>query len=162
MSKTRTVVDTGVAVSAVLLPRSVPRQAFDAAARGTLLVSEATIAELDEVLRRPKFNKYVPEDKRLEFLAALVQAAEHVEVTEAISACRDARDNKFLELAVSGRASHILSGDADLLTLHPFRGIAVVTPQAFLASPHGSGADPGAPADRPRDGGSPTSAAPPA
>jgi putative PIN family toxin of toxin-antitoxin system len=151
MSPTRTVIDTGVAVSAVLLPRSVPRQAFDvAAARGKLLVSEATVAELDEVLRRPKFNKYVPDEKRLEFLAALVQAAEAVEVTVQITACRDAKDNKFLELAVSGRASHILSGDADLLALHPFRGIAVVTPQAFLASLQASGAEEGAGADGPR------------
>jgi predicted nucleic acid-binding protein len=78
----RTVIDTGVAVSAVLLPHSLPRQAFDAAAsRGKLLVSEATVAELDEVLRRPKFNKYVSEEKRLEFLAALVRDAEAVEVT---------------------------------------------------------------------------------
>ena len=151
MSQTRTVVDTGVIVSAVLLARSVPRQAFDAAARGKLLVSVATIAELDEVLRRPKFNKYVPEEKRLEFLTALVQAAEQVEVTEVITACRDTNDNKFLELAVSGRASHILSGDDDLLALHPFRGIAVVTPQVFLASMPGSGAEPTASADRPCD-----------
>jgi predicted nucleic acid-binding protein len=40
--------------------------------------------------------------------------------------------DKFLELAVSGGATHIISGDDDLLVLHPFRGIAVVTPQAFL------------------------------
>ncbi len=138
-SELRAVIDTGVAVSAVLLPRSVPRQAFDlAAARGRLLVSAATVAELDEVLRRPKFNKYVPEEKRLEFLAALVREADVVEVTEVVTACRDAKDNKFLELAVSGRASHLLSGDLDLLTLHPFRGIAIVTPQAFLASLQGS------------------------
>jgi putative PIN family toxin of toxin-antitoxin system len=131
----RTVIDTGVAVSAVLLPRSVPRQAFDAAAaRGKLLASEATVAELDEVLRRPKFNKYVSEDLRLEFLAALVRQAEQVQVTTVIKACRDAKDDKFLELAVSGRATHILTGDADLLALHPFRGIAVVNPQAFLAA----------------------------
>jgi len=79
MNEIRIVIDTGVAVSAVLLPRSVPRQAFDAAAaRGRLLVSEATVAELDEVLRRPKFNRYLPEDKRLEFLAALVREAEPV------------------------------------------------------------------------------------
>jgi putative PIN family toxin of toxin-antitoxin system len=143
MNETRTVIDTGVAVSAVLLPRSVPRQAFDAAAaRGKLLVSEATVTELDEVLRRPKFNKYVSEEKRLEFLAALVLEAEQVEVTEVITACRDAKDNKFLELAVCGRASHILSGDGDLLALHPFRGIAVVTPHAFLTSSLGSGAEP--------------------
>jgi hypothetical protein len=151
MSETRTVIDTGVAVSAVLLPRSVPRQAFDAAAGGKLLVSEATIAELDEVLRRPKFDKYVPEEKRLEFLAALVRVAELVKVAEVVTACRDAKDDKFLELAVSGRASHIVSGDDDLLVLHPFRGIAVVTPQAFLAGVQGSGAEAGAAADRPRD-----------
>jgi putative PIN family toxin of toxin-antitoxin system len=140
-SKIRTVIDTGVAVSAVLLPRSAPRQAFDvAAAQGRLLVSEATIAELDKVLRRPKFNKYVSEEKRLEFLAALIRSAEAVEVTEIIAECRDPKDNKFLELAVSGKAGQIISGDGDLLTLHPFRGIAIVTPQAFLASVSGSGA----------------------
>jgi predicted nucleic acid-binding protein len=62
--ETRTVIDTSVAVSAVLLPRSVPQQAFDAAAaRGKLLVSEATVAELNEVLRRPKFNRYVSEEE---------------------------------------------------------------------------------------------------
>jgi putative PIN family toxin of toxin-antitoxin system len=135
MNETRTVIDTGVVVSAVLLPRSVPRQAFDAAvARGKVLVSEATVAELNEVLRRAKFNKYVSEELRLEFLAALVQQAEQVAVAEVITACRDAKDNKFLELAASGKASHIVSGDADLLALHPFRGIAIVTPQAFLGS----------------------------
>ena len=134
-SETRVVLDTSVVVSAVLLPRSTPRQAFDlAAARGTLLVSAATVAELNEVLRRPKFDKYVREEKRLDFLAALVRAAEVVVVTEAITECRDPADDKFLELAVSGRASHAITGDADLLVLHPFRRTAIVTPQDFLAA----------------------------
>ena len=142
-SEVRAVVDTAVAVSAVLLPRSVPRQSFDAAAaRGRLLISQATITELDEVLRRPKFNKYVPEEKRLEFLAALLREAELVEVVQVVSECRDPKDNKFLELAVSGNASHIISGDSDLLVPHPFRGIAIVTPQVFLASVLGSKAEP--------------------
>jgi uncharacterized protein len=132
---TRIVIDTSVAVSAVLLSRSVPRQAFDAAvAQGKLLVSEFTVAELDDVLRREKFNRYIAEDSRLEFLAALVQHAEQVQITETITDCRDKKDNKFLELAVSGSASHIIAGDADLLALHPFRGIAVITPLAFLAA----------------------------
>jgi uncharacterized protein len=151
MTEIRTVIDPSVAVSAVLLPRSIPRQAFDAAlVQGKLLVSEATIAELDEVLRRPKFNKYVTEENRLEFLAALVQEAEQVEVTEVITACRDAKDNKFLELAVSGRATHILSGDDDLLALQPFRGVSVLTPQGFLKSLVGSEAPEGPAADQPR------------
>ncbi len=47
----RIVVDTGVVISAVLLPHSVPRQAFDAAAeRGRLLLSDATVHELEVVL----------------------------------------------------------------------------------------------------------------
>jgi uncharacterized protein len=133
MAEIRTVIDTSVVVSAVLLPRSVPRQAFDlAASRGKLLVSEETIRELDDVLRRPKFDKYVAEEKRLEFLAVLIREAKHVEITEKVTACRDPKDDKFLELAVSGGASQIVTGDDDLLALHPFRGIAVITPQRFL------------------------------
>jgi putative PIN family toxin of toxin-antitoxin system len=129
----RVVIDTGVVVSAAMLPRSVPRQAFDAAAsQGRLLISEATIAELEEVLRRPKFDKYLPEPKRLELLAAIVRDAEVVEVTSKVTDCRDPKDNKFLELAVDGGATHIVSSDADLLALHPFRGVAIVAPKAFL------------------------------
>ena len=132
-SDLRTVIDTGVVVSALLLPRCVPRQAFDvAAARGRLLVSDETIAELDDVLRRPKFDKYVSETQRLEFLAALVREAELIDVVDVVTECRDPKDNKFLELALSGRGSHIVTGDSDLLVLHPFREIAIVTPQSFL------------------------------
>lgn len=56
-----------------------------------------------------------------------------VNVLETVTECRDPRDNKFLELAVSGRATHIVTGDSDLLALHPFRGIIVVSPSSFLA-----------------------------
>jgi putative PIN family toxin of toxin-antitoxin system len=129
----RTVFDTGVVVSAVLLPHSTPRQAFDLAmVSGRLLASQSTVDELEEVLRRPKFNKYVSEQARLEFLAALVSEIEIVPITQTIDACRDATDNKFLELAVSGQASHIVSGDSDLLVLHPFRGVAILRPEKFL------------------------------
>jgi len=123
-SEMRTVVDTGVVVSAVLLPRSAPRHALDvAAARGRLLVSEETVSELDEVLRRPKFDRYVSETRRLEFLAALVREADVIDVVDVVRDCRDLKDNKFLELTLSGGASHILTGDSDLLVLHPFRGL---------------------------------------
>ena len=59
-------------------------------------------------------------------------AAERVAITATIKACRDATDDKFLELAVSGRAELVLSGDKDLLVLHPFRGIPIVAPAAFV------------------------------
>jgi len=132
-SSWRIVFDTNVVVSAALLPRSVPRQAFDFAfANGHVLISTATIIELEEVLRRPKFNRYIAEAKRLEFLASLVNEAEPIYVVESIAACRDPQDDKFLELAISGGATHLVSGDQDLLSLHPFRGIAILTPQKLL------------------------------
>lgn len=129
----RFVFDTNVIVSAVLLKQSVARQAFDKALeQGKILVSQTTIEELNEVMRRKGFEKYVTEDDRIEFVTALVREAILVASTETIPECRDPKDNKFLELAVSGRAICIVSGDDDLLTLHPFRGISVLTPRQFL------------------------------
>jgi len=129
----RFVFDTNAIVSAVLLKQSVVRQAFDkAVAQGKLLVSRPTVDEVNEVLRRRGFDKYVLEEERIEFITILVRDAILVEITEKISACRDPKDNKFLELAVRGEASCIVSGDDDLLSLHPFRGIPIVTPRQFL------------------------------
>lgn len=129
----RVVIDTNVIVSALLLPQSIPRQAFDRAARaGRLLLSASTVAELNKILCRPTLDRYVTDVHRLEFLAALIRDAEIVEVQSAVTECRDPQDNKFLELAVSGNATHLLTGDDDLLVLHPFREIAILTPRAFL------------------------------
>jgi putative PIN family toxin of toxin-antitoxin system len=134
MSRERFVLDTNVIVSAVLLPRSVPRQAFDLAfIQGIVLVSESTLDELDEVLRRPRFERYIPEDERLQFLTNFIRDTTVIEVSEIITDCRDSKDNKFLELAVSGCATCIISGDADLLVLHPFREIPIVKPQEFAS-----------------------------
>ena len=133
-SDARFVLDTGVLVSAILLPRSVPRQAVDLAfAQGIVLASADTIDELDGVLRRPKFNHYLREAERLLFLAAFVRDANVVDVTEKLTECRDPKDNKFLELAVSGNATCIVSGDGDLLVLNPFRGVRILTPQEFIS-----------------------------
>jgi putative PIN family toxin of toxin-antitoxin system len=130
----RAVLDTNVVASAVLLPHSVPRQAFDRVLEhGKILISSATVAELNDVLRRPGFDKYLREEERMEFLAVLVREAELVDVTTVVTDCRDPKDNKFLELAVSGEATHIVSGDGDLLVFHPFRGIAIITPRDFVA-----------------------------
>jgi putative PIN family toxin of toxin-antitoxin system len=133
-SDPRFVLDTGVLVSAVLLPRSVPRQVVDLAfARGIVLASADTIDELDEVLRRPKFGRYLGEEERLLFLAAFIRDAKVVDVTEKLTECRDANDNKFLELVSNGNAACIVSGDSDLLVLNPFRGVAILTPQEFVS-----------------------------
>ena len=132
-SDVRAVLDTNVTVSAALQPQSTPRRAFDMVlGHGRSPISVATLAELNEVLSRSHFNRYLKEEERLEFLTALVRESELVEVTEAVAVCRDPKDDKFLELAVSGAATHIISGDDDLLALHPFRGVAILSPQEFV------------------------------
>ena len=129
----RFVFDTNVVVSALLLANSIPRQAFDRALdNGTILLSVPVILELADVLGRDKLNKFLFEEERMRFLVALIKQAELVRISQAIDLCRDAKDNKFLELAVAGAASCIVSGDKDLLVLSPFRGIPIVTPNEFL------------------------------
>lgn len=100
--------------------------------QGKLLISRDTIEELSSVLQRKGFEKYISEEERMEFLVALANACTLVETSERVSACRDPRDDKFLELAVNGGATCIVTGDHDLLVLHPFRGIAIVSPRQFL------------------------------
>ncbi len=60
-----------------------------------------------------------------------MNAAELVTITQSVAACRDPTDDKFLELAVSGKADMLVSGDADLLVLNPFHGIPIVSAAAF-------------------------------
>lgn len=129
----RIVVDTNALVSRLLLPRSVPGNAVRKAAdTGQLLVSEATLAELADVLARPKFAPYVTIQDRQQFIRLLGRVAELVPITHTIRACRDPKDDKFLEVAVNGEANVIVTGDKDLLALNAFRKIAIVTPAQYL------------------------------
>jgi uncharacterized protein len=130
----RTIFDAVILVGAAILPFSVPRQALDRARTiGILLASEVTFDELDEVLRRKKFDRYVSLDQRLVFLGEYLCEVTVVPVRDTIRECRDPDDDKYLELAVSGNATHVVTGDADLLALHPFREIAILTPSEFLS-----------------------------
>ncbi len=72
-----------------------------------LVCSKALLSELAEVLVRP-------------------------ELAIPLNACRDPADNMLLECAVSGNAEWIVSGDKDLLMLHPFHGVKIVSPADLL------------------------------
>lgn len=132
-ARERLVIDTNALVSRLLVPGSVPgravRKAIDEA---QLLVSGATLEELAEVLARPKFDLYVTVGERQEFLRLIGRVAEVVPTVMTVRECRDPKDDKFLELALSGEADVIVTGDADLLVLNPFRGIPIMTPIAYL------------------------------
>jgi putative PIN family toxin of toxin-antitoxin system len=129
----RIVVDTNVVVSGLLFPRSDLNRALLKAQTWDMLASEATKLEIVEVLSRSKFDRYVALEIRQQLAAEYVRACETIPVHSTIQACRDKKDDKFLELAIDGRADLILTRDQDLLILSPFRGIRIVTPTEYLA-----------------------------
>ena len=60
-----------------------------------------------------------------------MKSVEMIEIITKINLCRDPKDNKFLELAIKGKADYLISGDQDLLILNPFQEISILSPQAF-------------------------------
>jgi putative PIN family toxin of toxin-antitoxin system len=128
----RVVLDTNVLVSAALKQNSIPAEAVHTAERsGILLKSAATERQLNDVIARSYFLPLIGPETRA-WLRRVIAAAELVAITEQIAACRDPTDDKFLELAINGRADLVVSGDMDLLALDPFRGIPIITPAAFV------------------------------
>ncbi len=73
-------------------------------------------------------------ESRQQFLAAYKNAVLWIDIAHAITDCRDAKGNKFLEVAVSANASHLISGDNDLLVLHPYNDVQILTPADFLTT----------------------------
>jgi len=128
----RVVIDTNVLVSRLLLPQSVPARAVRRALDSTVLVSEPTMNELADVLSRARFDSYITRRDRERFIRELCSIAEFVPIIQVVRDCADPSDNKFLEVALNGRAGIIISGDADLLALNPWREVAIVSPADYL------------------------------
>lgn len=128
----RCVVDTNVFVSAALSESSWPGLVVKWLDKNSgLLKSVVTEQELFEVLKRPRIaTKISP--SFIDNLHLLFAVAESVRITERVAICRDAKDDKFLELALNGSANFIVTGDHDLLALHPFAGIPIVPPAIFI------------------------------
>ncbi|MEE4356325.1 MAG: putative toxin-antitoxin system toxin component, PIN family [Desulfococcaceae bacterium] len=132
-SRKRFVMDCNIFVSFLLLKNSKPGQAYVKAEQdGIVLMSDHLIAELSEVLNRPKFDRYVSRKARNDFLISLMYKGLWIQPEEKIMLCRDVKDNMILELAASGKADYIISGDKDLLVLKKFSETFILTPDEFL------------------------------
>ena len=97
-----------------------------------LLFSEKLFAEFTEVADRPKFRKYFSMDDKHDLLNTIQNHIEIIETNSSINQCRDKKDNFILDLAVDGMATHLITGDNDLLVLNPFRQIKIVTITDYL------------------------------
>ena len=134
MSKSKIVLDSNVILSAGLFKGSTPRQALNkASTTGQILMSNEILGELTDIFNRPKFDKYSSKQLRNEFLNDFLAIVENVQIIQKITACRDRKDDKFLELAVNGKASYIITGDQDLLVLNPFQDIAIISISNYLS-----------------------------
>jgi len=127
----RVILDTNVLLSAILKDSSTPGEVVRVVDNShTLLCSAATLEEFRRTVLKPYFMRYIG-SCRVRIEAAL-SAAEQIEIIETVSACRDPKDDKFLEVALNGRAGVIITGDRDLLVLHPWRGIKILSPAVYL------------------------------
>lgn len=130
----RVVFDNNILISAALLKYSVPYKAFEKAINNnTILRTEKTVIELNNTVHRSKFDKYfINPHAKDEFFNSFIACSVNIEISYLVTECRDEKDNIYLELALSGKADCIVSGDKDLLVLNPFRGIPIMSPKEFL------------------------------
>lgn len=121
-------------MGAAIGPNSTPRRAVrEARTRDVFALSQQVWAEIIEVLHRPRLARFIDPGLRDELLDWLDSAAMWFEPRQSVTDCRDAKDNKYFELALAAGASAIVSSDEDLLFLHPWRGVRVVRPAEYLA-----------------------------
>lgn len=130
----RIVLDTNIVVSFAILARSRLGRIVEAIlGRHTILYSEATFGELARTLSRPKLSRYIETPDVEAFLRRYESLGERIEAADDIRASRDPDDDKSLALAVAGHADCIVTGDSDLIALHPFRSIEILTVEGFIA-----------------------------
>lgn len=124
---------TSTLIGAILKPKSIPAQALNLATEhAEILVSEETLAELAQVIRRDYWDRYRSQAERETFYRTYTEVALLVAVTEPVVACRDPKDDKFLSVAVAGGASLIVSSDEDLLSMQRFGAIPILSARAFV------------------------------
>ena len=133
----RAVIDTGVLVSALIRRQGTTGEVLRALRDGrfTAVYSTDILVEIIDVLGRPALRlKYHIEPDDISVVINLIRLRGDLMVTvQKVTACRDPKDNKFLEAALEAGADCIVSGDADLLDLTPFENIPILRPAEFLA-----------------------------
>lgn len=129
----RIVIDTGVLVSAAIRPASIPALALEKAfLHFEICTSDETVAELEAVLSRSKFERYATAAERRDFVQGFIERSVRIQVGHTINDCPDPKDNKFLALAEAAEGELIVASDPHLTGMHPWRGIPIMPPAAFL------------------------------
>ncbi|MEH2236279.1 putative toxin-antitoxin system toxin component, PIN family [Nostoc sp.] len=129
------VIDTNVLLSAALSPNGTARKALDKVYKEFKIVqSDKTYQELNTRIYKRKFDKYISDEDRQDFLDIVKKYSQFIEIKSQINTCRDPDDNKFLELAKDANAEFLITGDQDLLSLKTLAESQnqIITPRDFL------------------------------
>jgi len=132
--KLRAVIDTQIFLRAVINQRSLPAKiVYDYEDDYILIVSEATLAEIEDIISRPKVRKKFefPENQISELLIRLARG-ERTIVHDIPAISRDSKDDMILACALSGNAHYIVSEDQDLLVLNTYKEIKIINALDFL------------------------------
>lgn len=135
----RAVLDANIYVSACIRPQGPPGrilrlllddQAFQ------LVGSDAIFDEVRRSLKYPQVRRYlsltnVESDRWIIALALIAEPTEGRLKIRAVE--KDPDDDKYLAAALEGRAGYLVSGDSDLLELHEYKGVSIVTAREFLS-----------------------------
>ena len=134
------VLDASTLVSAAIGRGSVPDRAVrHAFAADRVATSEPVMSELLDVFARPRLARFLNPELRDGVLALLDGFGILHNPAVAVTDCSDPKDNKYLELALEAGADTIVTGDAHLLVLHPWRGVRILRPAEYLAEVEGQG-----------------------
>ncbi|TYQ23719.1 putative toxin-antitoxin system toxin component, PIN family [Pseudanabaena sp. UWO311] len=128
----RLVLDTNVLISAILSPNSISAKILNwGEDNGVILYSAATLNEVLSVLGSSKFSKYIDHND-IDGLSICIKTVWlFVEILNQVQLCRDPKDDKFIDLALNGDASHLITGDSDLLVLNPVENTSIINPRTF-------------------------------
>jgi uncharacterized protein len=118
MSPKYIVIDTNIFISAALSPNGTANQSVTKAIQEfTIVHSDKIYQEIADRLYKPKFDKYLSNERRTQFLNLIHSKSQFIKTISQIVVCRDLDDNKFLELAIDSNAKFLVTGDKDLLIL---------------------------------------------
>jgi putative PIN family toxin of toxin-antitoxin system len=125
--------DTNILVSSLISRNSPPAQTIDYIKNtGLFAFSSETFSELEEVLNRPKFDKFMSKEIRIQFFQKIRPFIIFYDIYQKVDFCRDPKDNKFLDVAIASYADYLITGDEDLLVLKNIGNTSIITPRTFM------------------------------
>lgn len=132
-TKDRIIIDTNLWISFLLTNDFLKLDQIFADKLVTLIFSQTLLDEFIEAAQRPKFKKYFTLTDLENLLIRIKREAEFIEVTSSIKLCRDPKDNFLLSLANDGQATHLLTGDKDLIEIKEFSKTKIITITDYLS-----------------------------